>query len=204
MDDTWMLMFNPETKLSSMKAQWLNATEEISGYPQCWGNDGSHVLGQRRPNTYSLRSQMYNSDEWELWRCVKDEFSSNIIWKTAPKYCSSVRSSRQRSFSSGGTCSPVFRRQQFWSCSSCSVHPWHRTKRFLAVSNTDVHSSWSHIFKSFRSCNSDFPVVTTNPQKKRFLPPCNRGVSVVKNVYVYRVMTLRNDCMFSFLGWVRF
>ena len=29
--------------------------------------------------------------------------------------------------------------------------------------------------------------------------PCNRGVSVVKNVYAYRVITLRNDCIFSFL-----
>ena len=35
--------------------------------------------------------------------------------------------------------------------------------------------------------------------KKRLLRPCNRGVSVVKNVYVYRVITLRNDCIFSFL-----
>jgi hypothetical protein len=32
MDESWMLMFNPETKLSSMKAHRLNATEEISGY----------------------------------------------------------------------------------------------------------------------------------------------------------------------------
>ena len=37
------------------------------------------------------------------------------------------------------------------------------------------------------------------PLKKRLLRPCNRGVSVVKNVYVYRVITLRNDCIFSFL-----
>ena len=35
--------------------------------------------------------------------------------------------------------------------------------------------------------------------KKLLLLPCNRGVSVVKNVYVYRVITLRNDCIFSFL-----
>ena len=35
--------------------------------------------------------------------------------------------------------------------------------------------------------------------KKRLLRPCNRDVSVVKNVYVYRVITLRNDCIFSFL-----
>ena len=45
-----------------------------------------------------------------------------------------------------------------------------------------------------------FPVVTNEPLKKRLLWPCNRGVSVVKNVYVYRVITLRNDCIFSFLG----
>ena len=42
------------------------------------------------------------------------------------------------------------------------------------------------------------------PLKKRLLRPCNRGVSVVENVYVYRVITLRNDCIFSFLGWVIF
>jgi len=42
------------------------------------------------------------------------------------------------------------------------------------------------------------------PLKKRLLWPCNRGVSIVKNVYVYRVITLRNDWIFSFLGWVIF
>jgi transposase len=34
---------------------------------------------------------------------------------------------------------------------------------FWLFQNTERHSSWSHIFKSFRCCNSDFPVVTTNP-----------------------------------------
>ena len=42
------------------------------------------------------------------------------------------------------------------------------------------------------------------PLKKRLLRPCSRGVSIVKNVYVYRVITLRNDCIFSFLWWVVF
>ena len=37
------------------------------------------------------------------------------------------------------------------------------------------------------------------PLKNRLLWPCNRGISIVKNVYVYRVITLRNDCIFSFL-----
>jgi len=40
--------------------------------------------------------------------------------------------------------------------------------------------------------------------KKRLLWPCNRGISIVKNVYVYRVITLRNYCISSFLGWVIF
>ena len=31
------------------------------------------------------------------------------------------------------------------------------------------------------------------PLKKRLLRPCNHGVSVVKNVYVFRVITLRNE-----------
>ena len=35
--------------------------------------------------------------------------------------------------------------------------------------------------------------------KERLLRPYSRGVSAVKNVYVYRVITLRNDCIFSFL-----
>ena len=148
--------------IGSMEAHWLTATEEFLGYCQCWENDGSHVSGQRRHDTYSLRSQEYNSDVWDLW-CVMNEVSSSIAWKTAQKGCSCVLSSWQRSSSSGGSCSPVFRRQQLWSCSSCSVLSWPRTKQFLAVSNTEGHTSWSHIFKSFRSCNSDFPVVRTNP-----------------------------------------
>jgi len=38
------------------------------------------------------------------------------------------------------------------------------------------------------------------PLKKRLLRPCNHGVSVVKIVYVFRVITLRNDSTLSFLG----
>jgi len=38
------------------------------------------------------------------------------------------------------------------------------------------------------------------PLKKRLLRPSNRGVNDVKNVYVYRVITSRNDSIFSFLG----
>jgi hypothetical protein len=37
------------------------------------------------------------------------------------------------------------------------------------------------------------------PLKKRLLRPCNRGVSIVKNVYVYRVTMPRSDTNFSFL-----
>jgi len=38
------------------------------------------------------------------------------------------------------------------------------------------------------------------PLKKRLLRPYNHGVSVVKNMYVYKVIALRNDSIFSFLG----
>ena len=38
------------------------------------------------------------------------------------------------------------------------------------------------------------------PLKKRLLRPCSHGGSVVKTVYGYRVITLRNDSIFSFLG----
>ena len=109
------------------------------------------------------------------------------------------RSGRVRKISSGGSCSPVLR--QLWSCSSCSVLTWPRTKRFLAVSNTEGHTSWSHIFKS---CHSWFSSGHNEPLKKPLLRPCNQGVSVVKNMYVFRVITLRNDCLFSFLEWVIF
>src|SRR5215470_10779955 len=70
------------------------------------------------------------------------------------------------------------------------------------------------IFGCFQQCRTLFVVAhfqvvlllqqrfssgQNEPLKKRLLRPCNRGVSVVKNVYVYRVITLRNDCIFSFL-----
>jgi len=38
------------------------------------------------------------------------------------------------------------------------------------------------------------------PLMKPLLRTCYHGVSVVKNVYVFRVITLRNDSIFSFLG----
>ena len=37
-----------------MEARRLAATEEISGYRQCWENDGSHVLGQQRRDTHCV------------------------------------------------------------------------------------------------------------------------------------------------------
>ena len=45
----------------------------------------------------------------------------------------------------------------------------------------------------FSSCHNE-------PLKKRLLRPCNCGVSVVKNVYGYMVIMLRNYCIFSLLG----
>ena len=96
--------------------------------------------------------------------CYERSFFQHCV-KNDPKGCSCVLSSRKRCSSSGGSYSPVFRQEQIWSCTSCSVFTWPHTKRLLAVSNTEGHNSWSHNFKSFRSCNSDLPVVTTNPKE---------------------------------------
>ena len=45
---------------------------------------------------YSLCSQEYNSDRWDLRRCVTNEVSSSIAWKMAQKGCSCALSSWQR------------------------------------------------------------------------------------------------------------
>jgi len=74
-----------QTAIGSMEAHRLTATEEILGYRQCWENDGCHVLGQRRRDTHSLRSQEHNSDGWDLLRCVTNEVSTSIAWKTVQK-----------------------------------------------------------------------------------------------------------------------
>ena len=63
-------------------------------------------------------------------------------------------------------------------------------KHYININN----KGWKHMVRSSSKVS----------WKKRLLRPCNRGVSVVKNVYVYRVIMLRNDCIFSFLWWVVF
>jgi hypothetical protein len=67
--------------------------------------------------------------------------------------------------------------------------------------------SWVRQFKESRgrtfSSRSAFATAFSSgqnePLKKRLLRPCNRGMSIVKNMYVYRVIMLRNDCIFSSL-----
>ena len=68
--------------------------------------------------------------------------------------------------------------------------------------------SWVRQFKEGRTSCGNKPKEPrpslasghNEPQKKRLLRPCNHEVSVVKKVYVFRVITLRNDRIFSFLG----
>jgi len=43
-----------QTAIGSMEAHRLTATEEISGYRQCWENDSNHVLGQRRRDIHCV------------------------------------------------------------------------------------------------------------------------------------------------------
>ena len=74
-----------QTAIDSMGAHRLTATEEISGYRQCWENDGSHVFDKHWRDIHSLRSQGNNSDGSELWRYVTNEVSSSIARKNGPK-----------------------------------------------------------------------------------------------------------------------
>ena len=57
----------------------LSATDEISGYRQCWESDGSHVLWQRRRDTYSLRSQEYNNEGWLTKKCYERSFFQHYV-----------------------------------------------------------------------------------------------------------------------------
>ena len=197
-------MFNPETKrqCGSMEAHRLTATEEISGYRQCWENDGSHVLGQRRRDTYSLPSQEYNSDGWDLWRCVTKFLPA--LREKGPKrlqLCSFIT-----------TMLLLIRRLVFTSFSTTTT-----LKLFLMLpTHLTSHQAIFVCFQHWRTLFvvAHFQVIPLLQQrfssghnehlKKRLLRPRNHGVSDVKNVYVYKVIMLRNDCIFSFLGWVIF
>ena len=68
-----------QTVIGSMEAHRLTATEEISGYSQCWEKDGSHVLGQRRRDThYVPKSTTVTGETYEdvlrsfFQHCVKN------------------------------------------------------------------------------------------------------------------------------------
>ena len=87
--------------------------------------------------------------------------------------------------------------------STPSVKPLDRPSYDQEVRNCFVYSSRG-CRASLAYRQTDMPVITWCVQvlrspKEALLPPCNRGVSDVKNVYVYRMITLRNDCIFSFL-----
>ena len=184
-----------------MEAHWFTATEEISSYRQCWENDGSHVLRQRKRDTHCVpKSTTVTGETYEDVLQTKFLPASR---EKRPKKAAAVLSSQQRSSSLGGSCSPVFQQQQqLWSCSSCSLLTWPCTRWFLVLSNTEGHSltlrgstflSHSTLATAIFQCHNE-------TLKKCLLRPCNCGVSIVKNVYVYRVITLRNDGIFSFLG----
>ena len=192
-----------QMEIGSMDAHRLTATEEISGYRQCWENDGSHVLGQRRHDTYSLHSQEYNNDGWDLRRCVTNEVSSSIAWKMTQKGCS---------------CSFIMEaflligRLMLTSFSSTTTLKLFLMLRTHLTSHQAILGCFQHwrtlfmvaYFQVVPLLQQRFSSGHNEPLKKRLLWPCNRDIGIVKNVYVYRVITLRSDSIFSFLGWVFF
>ena len=150
-----------QTAIGSMDAHRLNATDEISCYRQCWENDGSHVLGSAK--AWYLLIAFPRVQHWRV-RLMKMcyEVSSSIAWKR-PKNAAALFFHHDNA--------PPHRAahvHQFFDDNNFEVVPYAPYSPHLAPSDfwlfkTEGLSPWSQILKSFRSCNSDFPVVTTNP-----------------------------------------
>ena len=208
MDETWMPMFKPETKRQS-SAQWkhtespppktfrVTASAEKMMVAMFWDSEGV-ILTHCVP-------QEYNSDGWDLWRCVTKEVSSSAAWKTAPKRLNLC-------FFFIATTLLLIGWLVFTSFSTITT-----LKLFLMLgTHLTSHQAVFGCFQHWRTLFvvAHFQVVPilqrrfsggrNEPLKKRLPRPCNRGVSVVKSVYVYRAITLRNKCIFSFLEWVIF
>ena len=160
MDETWMPLFNPETKRQT--AQWkhtdslppkkfgVSASAEKMKVAMFWDSEGM-ILTHCVPKSTTVTGQTYEDVLWTKFLPALREKGPKRL-----QLCSFITTTLL-------LIGRLVYTQQLRSCSSCSILTWPRTKRFLAVSNTEGHSSWSHIFKSFRSCNSNFPTVTTNP-----------------------------------------
>jgi len=113
MDETWMPMFNPETKRQS--AQWkhtdspppkkfrITASAEKIMVAMFWDNKGV-ILTHCFPKITTVTGETYED-------VLRTKFLPALREKRPKKGCSCALSSRQRSSSLGGTCSPVFRRQ---------------------------------------------------------------------------------------------
>jgi len=114
MDETWMPMFNPETKWQS--AQWkhtdspppkkfcIATSAEKMMVSMFWDSEGV-VLTHCVPKGTTVTGKTYED-------VLRTKILQALREKTAQKGCSCALSSRQCSSSSGGSCSPVFRRQQ--------------------------------------------------------------------------------------------
>ena len=187
-----------------MEAHRLTAIEEISGYCQCWENDGSHVLGQRRRDTHSLRSQ--REQQWRvrvMKMCYERSFFQHCV-KNGPKrlrLCSFITTTLLlvgwlvfTSFSTTTTLKLFLMLRTHLTSHLAIFGCFQQWRTLFVVAHFQVVPLLQQRFSSGQN----------EPLKKRLLRPCNRSVSVVKNVYVYRVITLRNDCSFCFLWWVVF
>jgi len=190
-----------QTAIGSMEAHRLTATQEISGYRQCWENDGSHVLGQRRHDTHCVpKSKTVTGETYE--DVLRKKFLPALREK-GPK--------RLQLCSFNTITLLLIGRLAFTSFSTTSLKLFLMLRTHL-TSHQAIFGCFQHwrtfiVVASFQVVHllqQRFSSGHNEPLKKRFLRSCNRGVSVVKNVYGYRVITFRNDCIFSFIGWLIF
>ena len=200
MDETWMPMFNSENKRQS--AQWkqtdssppkkfrVTASAEKMMVAIFWDSEGVILIAFPRVQQWRLRL---------MKMCY--EVSSRIGSKTAQKGCSWVLSSATLL---------LIGLLVFTSFSMTTTLKLFLTLRTHLTSHQAIFGCFQHwrtlfvvaYFQVVPLLQQRFSGGHNEPLKKRLLRSCNRGVSVVKNVYVYRLIMLRNGCIFSFLGWV--
>lgn len=74
----------------------MEALKKFRSYYQCWENNGSRVLEQKRRYLAHFVPKSHHSDDYNLWKCFENEITSSIPWNTAGKGCNGALLSKQR------------------------------------------------------------------------------------------------------------
>ena len=202
MDETWMPMFNPETKWKS--AQWKHTDSPPPKKFRVTISAEKMMVAMFRDSEGVILIVFPRVQQWwvrlkKMW--YERSFFQHCV-KNGPKrlqLCSLITKTLL-----------LIGRLGLTSFSSTTTLKLFLTLRTHLTSHQVIFGCFQHWrtlfmvthFQVIPLLQQRFSSGHNEPLKKRLLWPCNRGISIVKNVYVYRMITLRNDCIFSFLGWV--